>query len=70
MIVPYDSLPSSTLSNVIKDWLSRQSQESLSEAQTEQEMVDQVVALLKAGHLLVTWDDESQTINLVSADSV
>jgi uncharacterized protein YheU (UPF0270 family) len=70
MLIPYDDLPLETLNNVIKDWLSRQSQDSMSLELSESERVAQVHQLLANQTFLVSWDDESQTINLVSADSI
>ena len=70
MLIPYDDLPPETLNNVIKDWLSRQSQDSMSLELSESERVAQVHQLLANQTFLVSWDDESQTINLVSADSM
>jgi uncharacterized protein YheU (UPF0270 family) len=70
MLIPYDDLPPETLNNVIKDWLSRQSQDSMSLELSESERVAQVHQLLANQTFLVSWDDESQTINLVSADSI
>lgn len=67
MLIPYQQLPPDTLENIIKDWLSRQSQESLDFELSEQAQIEQVVALLGKGELLVSWDDESQTINLMTA---
>jgi uncharacterized protein YheU (UPF0270 family) len=70
MLIPYRDLPTETLDNVIKDWLSRQSQDSMPLDLSESERVSQVRQMLANQTFLVSWDDESQTINLVAADSL
>ncbi|WP_196158239.1 YheU family protein [Reinekea sp. G2M2-21] len=69
MIIPHKQLPPETLQAVIEDWLSRQSQETDIVEMSRQSMIDQVLKLLDRGKMCVTWDDESQTINLLDAET-
>ena len=70
MIIPFESLSTEVLSAVIEDWLSRQTQEISMDTVNWAELTEQVRGQLKAKAMFVTWDDESQTINLVEAESL
>ena len=70
MIIPFESLSTEVLSSVIEDWLSRQTQETSMDTVNWAELVEQVRDQLKVKAMFVTWDDESQTINLVEAESL
>jgi len=70
MIVPFGQLSRETLVSVIEDWLSRQSQDSVIDSNDRPALIEQVIEKLKENALYVTWDDESQTINIVSAESL
>ena len=70
MIIPFEQLSADALQAVIEDWLSRQSQDLTVSFDTRDELIEQVVLQLKASRLFVTWDDESQTTNLVDAESM
>jgi len=69
MIIPHKQLLPETLQAVIEDWLSRQTQETDIVEMSRQSMIDQVLKLLDRGKMCVTWDDESQTINLLDAET-
>lgn len=70
MIIPMDQMNQDTLKRVIEDWLSRQSQDWVGTFEERELRVAQIVEQLKRKQLLITWDDESQTINIISSDSV
>jgi len=69
MIIPHDRLAPEVLSGVIEDWLSRQSQDWVGDVEDREQVIGQVIEQMRRKQLLVTWDDESQTINLVDAES-
>ena len=70
MIVPYEQLSAEALNTIIEDWLSRQSQDLTISYASRDNVIETVKAQLKSGRLLVTWDDESQTINLLDAETL
>lgn len=65
MIIPYQQLSADALDAVIEDWLSRQSQELLAVSNNKQDLMDDVKRQLVSKYLVLTWDDESQTINIL-----
>ena len=70
LIVPYDQLAKETLQAVIEDWLSRQAQEVVDPDASQAQLVEQVMQMLQNKRLLVTWDDEMQTINLITPEAL
>ena len=70
MIIPHERLASEVLSAVIEDWLSRQSQDWVGDIEDRDQVIEQVIEQMRRKKLVVTWDVESQTINLVDADAV
>jgi len=70
MIIPHERLAPEVLSAVIEDWLSRQSQDWVGDIEDRDQVIEQVIEQMRRKKLVVTWDDESQTINLVDADAV
>lgn len=69
MIVPPDQLSHEALQSVIEDWLTRQAQEALVDQSEWSEQVEQVRQQLLSGALVLTWDDERQTLNIQSAEA-
>jgi len=70
VIIPYEQLSKDALTAVIEDWLSRQSQDLAVSFESREKLIEQVYRELKASRLVVTWDDETQTINLLDKDSL
>jgi|TARA_B110000503_G_scaffold139156_2_gene226912 uncharacterized protein YheU (UPF0270 family) len=70
MIIPHERLAPEVLSAVIEDWLSRQSQDWVGDIEDRDQVIEQVIEQMRRKKLVVTWDDESQTINLVDAESI
>jgi uncharacterized protein YheU (UPF0270 family) len=70
LIVPPSQLSEEALQSVIEDWLSRQAQESAMDAEQFAGMVDAVRQQLLKSQLLLTWDDESQTVNIMHPDDL
>ena len=70
VIIPPDTLSAPTLQAVIEDWLSRQAQESVLDMAAHQHTVEQVRNALQQGQLVLTWDDESQSINILDREQL
>ncbi|MFT4675068.1 MAG: hypothetical protein ACI9PX_000087 [Reinekea sp.] len=70
MIIPHERLAPEVLSAVIEDWLSRQSQDWVGDIEDRDQVIEQVIEQMRFKKLVVTWDDESQTINLVDAETI
>ncbi|MEJ2072545.1 MAG: YheU family protein [Reinekea sp.] len=70
LIIPFESLEKETLTAVIEDWLSRQTQESALDMAEHSAAVQQVRDALKHSRLVLTWDDESQTLNLLNPEQI
>lgn len=70
MIIPYQELSDEAIRAVIVDWLSRQAQENALDEEAFESAVLSVIGLLEQGRLVVTWDDESQTINLLNSEDI
>lgn len=70
MIVPYASLSADALSNIIEDWLSRQAQETLLDEDEKKRAIAKIESLLQSKELFLTWDECSQTINLLATDQL
>lgn len=64
MIVPPQQLSEDALTGIIEDWLSRQTQETAADQDQWSALVGQVRQQILAEELALTWDDESQTINI------
>ncbi len=70
MFIPFQDLSAEALNAIIEDWLSRQSQESVYDISEKDHYVEQVRQQLRTQKLLITWDDELNTINIISADAI
>ena len=70
MIVPFEQLSTEALQAIIEDWLSRQSQDLAISTTNRDSLIESVRNQLNSGRLVVTWDDESQTINLIDAEAL
>lgn len=70
MVVPPQQLSADALTAIIEDFLSRQTQENVVDHQEWLGLIEQVRTQLFSQELLLTWDDESQTINIQLAQDV
>lgn len=62
MLIPYDQLEPETLRSVIAEFATRDGTE-LTDADVK---VDQVMRGLRSGRLVITWDEESASCNIVA----
>lgn len=68
LVIPMQRIEPETLSELIKDWLTRQSQDwDFSDGNPEQ-AIDLVRQRLADNHLLICWDAESESLNLLSKE--
>ena len=70
MIIPYQQLQAETLQAICEDWLSRQAQEWLGDADEKQQAIEQVMQALKTKQLLITWDEEMNSLGMIPADQL
>ncbi len=70
MIIPYQELQPETLDAIIEDWLSREAQSWAFEQGGALALRLTVLDQLKSGQMFISWDDESQTLNLISKDEL
>ena len=70
MIVPADQLSQEALQGVIEEWLTRQAQEALVDHSEWPAQIESVKQQLLNGRLLLTWDDERQTLNIQRAEDL
>ncbi|EAR08489.1 YheU family protein [Reinekea blandensis] len=70
MIVPADQLSQEALRGVIEEWLTRQAQEALVDHSEWPTQVENVKQQLLSGRLLLTWDDEQQSLNIQRAEDL
>jgi len=70
LIIPPNQLSAEALQSVIEDWLSRQAQENAADVEQFSDMIESVRQQLVAEKLLLTWDDPTQTINVIHPDDL
>ncbi|MEL6345517.1 MAG: YheU family protein [Myxococcota bacterium] len=66
MVIPYQQLDSETLRNIIEAFVLREGTDYGHRDYTIDEKVDVVLRQLKRGDVVLTWDAELETCNLVS----
>lgn len=70
MIIPYQEISPETLNVIIEDWLTRQAQSWLGDSTELGDAVTQVKDCLASGKLLITWDEEMNSLGIVSVDQI
>jgi uncharacterized protein YheU (UPF0270 family) len=68
MIIPPKQLQPDTLVALIEDWLSRQEQSWAFDVDNQSALIQQVTEKLNAQELLITWDEEGQSLNILDRD--
>lgn len=66
MIIPYNELSEKALQALIEDFVTRDGSDYGQDEMSMQEKADHLLALLKTGELLITYDEESQSCGLVT----
>ncbi|MDN3648909.1 YheU family protein [Reinekea marina] len=65
MIIPPKKLNPETLNALIEDWLSRQEQSWAFDMENHEQLVERVIQKLNENELLITWDEEGQSLNIL-----
>lgn len=65
MIIPPQELKADTLVALIEDWLSRQEQSWAFDMDNHEALIQQVTQKLFSKELLITWDEEGQSLNIL-----
>lgn len=65
MIIPPQQLKPDTLVALIEDWLSRQEQSWAFDMDNHEQLIEQVKQRLSINDLLITWDEEGQSLNIL-----
>jgi uncharacterized protein YheU (UPF0270 family) len=65
MIIPYEQLNSETLRSVLEEFVSRHGAVQGHEEVTLDQQVDDVMKQLRAGKVVLVYDEEEQTCNVV-----
>ena len=70
MIIPYEKLSSEALKGLIEEFVTRPGTDTGYTKKTLEENVDMVMKQLKLGDVIVVYDEDSQTANIVPKDWV
>ena len=68
MIIPYSALSEDTLHALIEDFVTRDGTDYGDIEMSTQVKADHLLALIKTGDLLITYNDETESCGLVSKD--
>ena len=66
MIIPYNELSEETLKSLIEDFVTRDGTDYGQDEMSMQEKAAHLLALLKTGELLISYNEESQSCGLVT----
>lgn len=70
MIIPYNELSDEALQALAEDFVTRDGTDYGQEEMTMQEKTDHLMGLLKAGKLLITYNDMTKSCGLITKDEV
>jgi len=70
MIIPYTELSVQALHALIEDFVTRDGTDYGQEELSTQEKSARLLALLKTGELLITFDEETETCGIVSREDL
>lgn len=68
LVIPAQRLAPDTLRELIRDWLTRQSQDWDFSFGDPEENIAAVEQQLSSGKLLICWDEEMQSLNLLTKE--
>ncbi len=66
MIIPYNELSEDVLQALVEDFVTREGTDYGQEEQSTQEKAEQLLALLKAGELLITYNEDTKSCGLIT----
>jgi uncharacterized protein YheU (UPF0270 family) len=70
MIIPYDELSEDALQALIEDFVTRDGTDYGEDEKSMQEKAEHLLALLKAGDLLITYNEVTNDCGLVTKDEL
>ena len=70
MIIPYNELSEDALQALIEDFVTRDGTDYGEDEKSTQEKAEHLFELLKAGELLITYNEVTESCGLVSKDDV
>lgn len=68
MEIPHDQLPKDVLKAVIEDYVTREGTDYGHEDYSLENKIDQVMASLKEGKAVITFDTDSETCSILAKD--
>lgn len=68
MIIPFESLSAATLRNIVEAFVGREGTDYGAVERSLDEKVHDLMQQLKAGRVLVVYDDATESVNLISAE--
>jgi uncharacterized protein YheU (UPF0270 family) len=68
MRIPPEHLNPDTLTALVKEWLMREGEDWALNSRPLDQAVDDALAAVKRGTLLITWHAQTESFNLVSAE--
>jgi uncharacterized protein YheU (UPF0270 family) len=66
MIIPYNAISPEALHALIEDFVTRDGTDYGQQEMSMQEKADHLMALLKSGEVLITYDEDTETCGLVN----
>lgn len=70
MIIPYNAISEAALRALIEDFVTRDGTDYGEDEKSTQEKADHLLALLKAGDVLITYNEVTEDCGLVSKDEL
>ncbi|MFK7862924.1 MAG: YheU family protein [Pseudohongiellaceae bacterium] len=68
MEIPFNQLPSDTLKAIIEDYVTREGTDYGHQDYSLENKIEQVLASLKNGKAIITFDEDSETCSIVAKD--
>ncbi len=68
MIIPYDALSESALQDLIEDFVTREGTDYGRNEMSMQEKAEHLLALLKSGDMLISYNEDTQSCGLVNKE--
>jgi uncharacterized protein YheU (UPF0270 family) len=70
MIIPYNELSEGALQALIEDFVTRDGTDYGQDEMSMQEKAEHLLALLKTGEVLISYNEESESCGLVNKESI
>jgi uncharacterized protein YheU (UPF0270 family) len=70
MLIPYNELPAATLQALIEDFVTRDGTDYGQDEMSMSEKAGHLMALLKTGELLITYNEDTESCGLVTREGL